>query len=89
MSWAINYSKEALKFLSINKLSEEELDNDFVKVIKKLKGENINIDIKKMKGEWVGYYRLRERKMRIIFSIDFDEQIIYVDRIDYRGNIYK
>jgi len=42
-----------------------------------------------MKGDWNRYYRLRIGKKRIIFSINFDKQSIYIDKIDYRGDVYK
>ena len=89
MNWIVNYSKEALKSLIENKLSEEELDGDLVKVIQKFKGGNINVNVKKMKGEQEGFYRLRVGKRRVIFSINFDKENIYIDRIDFRGSIYK
>jgi mRNA interferase RelE/StbE len=50
-----------------------------------LKGEIISIDVKKMKGKWKGFYRLRDGKKRIIFQINFEEHKIYLDRIDFRG----
>ncbi len=89
MNWEIKYSRESVKFLIKNNLKERDLDTSLSKAINKFRGKNINIDIKKMKGDWIGFYRLREGKIRIIFSIDFEMQSIYVDRIDFRGDIYK
>ncbi|CAN2042629.1 mRNA interferase RelE/StbE [Candidatus Magnetomoraceae bacterium gMMP-15] len=43
--------------------------------------------IKRMIGEWSGYYRLRLGNIRIIFWIDND--VIYVDYMGSRGDIYK
>jgi len=51
MKWTINYSKEAKKFmeeLNIAYEIREELKN----FLRKLKGENVNIDIRKLKGNW-------------------------------------
>lgn len=45
--------------------------------------------IKQMFGEWAGYHRIRVGKMRIIFWFDTKEDIVYVDHIGPRGNIYK
>ncbi|MBE0427652.1 MAG: hypothetical protein IBX72_13535 [Nitrospirae bacterium] len=47
---------------------------------------NENIDVKKLKGKWAGYHRIRFGKVRIILNVNFEERRIYVDTIDYRGN---
>lgn len=49
----------------------------------------MNIDIRKLKGEWSGYYRIRKGKLRIIFTIEKENKIIFIERIDYRGEVYK
>ena len=46
-------------------------------------------NIKQMAGEWVGYHRLRSGNLRIIFWFDVEEDIVYVDHIGPRGDIYK
>ncbi|MBI4378409.1 MAG: hypothetical protein HY578_04865 [Nitrospinae bacterium] len=50
---------------------------------------NENIDVKKLKGKWEGYHRICSRKIRIILKVNFEERRIYVDTIDYRGDVYK
>jgi mRNA interferase RelE/StbE len=45
--------------------------------------------VKKMFGEWAGYYRMRVGKLRIIFWFDENEDVVYVDYIGARGDIYK
>ena len=46
-------------------------------------------NVKKMAGEWAGYQRLRSGNLRIIFWFDVEEDIVYVDHIGTRGDIYK
>jgi Cytotoxic translational repressor of toxin-antitoxin stability system len=46
-------------------------------------------DIKSMVGDWAGYQRVRVSNVRIIFWIDKDKKIVYVDHIGPRGDIYK
>lgn len=58
------------------------------KSIKKLQGESVNVDIKKLKGEWSGFYRNRIGKIRVIIEIDLDAFSVFVERIDFRGAIY-
>jgi len=45
--------------------------------------------IKQMFGEWAGYHRIRVGKLRIIFWFDTKEDIVYVDHIGSRGDVYK
>jgi mRNA interferase RelE/StbE len=46
-------------------------------------------DLKHMVGEWAGYKRIRVGKFRIIFWFDEKEDIVYVDYIGARGDVYK
>jgi mRNA interferase RelE/StbE len=45
--------------------------------------------VKKLKGDWQGFYRIRKGKVRIIFELSFEEHFVYVARIDNRGEAYK
>ena len=65
MKWTVRYSKQTSKFLEKNSI--DSLDSDIRKAIKKVViMENTNINIKKMKGEWKGFYRIRQGDLRII-----------------------
>jgi mRNA interferase RelE/StbE len=59
------------------------------KFIEYLYGKDENSDVKKMKGDWKGYHRIRIGKTRIILKTDFEKKVIFIDRIDFRGTIYK
>lgn len=89
MSWAVSFSKEAEKFLSRNHSKKEEIFEVVAKSVKKLQGENVNIDIKKLKGKWQGFYRSRVGKIRVIIEFNFDDSAAFVENIDFRGNVYK
>jgi len=88
----IVYSKKALKFLSKNNfLNDKEVDELVIKAIKIIKlKEEINLDLKVLKG-YENFYRIRKGKIRIIFSINEDNEIIisFINEIGYRGDIYK
>jgi mRNA interferase RelE/StbE len=88
MKWTIHYSKEAKKFMEEHNIVYE-IREELKNFLRKLKGENVNIDIRKLKGNWEGYYRLRKGKLRIIFEVNKDDKIIYVERIDFRGEVYE
>ena len=47
------------------------------------------IDIKRMKGDWKGYYRLRIGRNRVIFTVNFNSKDITIYAIGARGDIYK
>ncbi len=89
MNWVLNFSDRSLKFIKKNNLTEEEITSHIVKAINKLQGEDVNVDIKKMKGKWNGFIRIRIGKVRVITDISFGEQKVYVDIIDFRGGVYK
>ncbi len=89
MSWRIDASKNAEKFLEQNNLAKEELFELVEKAIRYFRGEKINIDIKKLKGRWKGFYRIRKGKIRFIAEFDFDNSVVFVEEIDWRGNVYK
>jgi len=46
-------------------------------------------NIKKLSGELKGSYRLRTGDMRIIYSVDEEQNIVYIEVIGFRGDIYK
>ena len=45
--------------------------------------------VKRMAGEWAGYSRMRSGKFRIIYWFDEKEDLVYVDHIGPRGDVYK
>ena len=79
--------RDAAKYL--NRLPEDSR-NRIKALLKEL--ENRAIDqqgVKPMLGEWAGYHRLRAGKFRIIFWFNDRDDIVYVDHIGPRGDIYK
>jgi len=88
MKWRIEYSRHAERFINKHNVRDE-VREELKKVLLKIKGENVNIDIKKLSGEWEGYLRVRKGKLRIIFELVKRENIIFVERIDNRGEVYK
>lgn len=89
MNWLIDFSEQSVKFCKKNSISSDKISELIVKAIKKLRGENINIEIAKLSGSWRGFYKIRTGKIRIIAAFDFDNQKVRVEIIDWRGNAYK
>jgi len=59
------------------------------KFLIKIRGGDVNIDLKKLVGDWEGYYRLRKGRLRIIFEVNKNEKVLFIERIDFRGDVYK
>ena len=88
MKWEIGFSREAEKFLKRENIRSEAVA-EITKFLKRMKGEPLSMDVKKLKGDWQGFYRIRKGKLRIIFELNFEEHLIYVARVDHRGGVYK
>lgn len=88
----LNFSKATSKFLHKNPniISENEVENLLVQAVKIIfKKETIKIDLKALKGNLKGYYRIRKGKVRIVFSIAKEDLItINIKNIDFRGSVY-
>ena len=79
------YHKSALKFIAKQEKQVQE------RIAEGLKGLVVIPpigDIKTMKG-YSNLYRLRIGDFRILFDIHHDEQVIYIQSIGNRGDIYK
>ena len=88
MKWRIDYSRDAEKFLKKQNI-QDKVREELKKFLLKIKGEDVNKDLKKLEGDWEGYYRLRKGKIRIIFEINNNEQVLFIGKIDFRGDVYK
>jgi len=89
--WRYAFSKDAEK--SLRKLPPK-INNLIVARIKNIGDwledkKELFADIRKLHGEWEGFYRLRVGKIRVILSIDEENEIINIHDIGYRGDIYK
>lgn len=89
MSWNVDFSSQALKFLAKNRLTEDEMIEKIRLAIRKFDGEPVSIDIKKLGGKWSGFYRIRSGKVRMVVEFKFESQSVFIEVIDWRGNVYK
>lgn len=46
-------------------------------------------DVKMLKGKWKGYYRIRLSDIRILFDLDKDNKLVFVESIDWRDRAYR
>lgn len=89
MNFSIELSASSLKFLKENNLGEDFVIDKLKLAVRKFRGEDVNVDIKKLKGAWEGFYRIRVGKVRIIIKFQFEQNRAYIEEVDWRGNVYK
>jgi mRNA interferase RelE/StbE len=90
----VNFRKQAFKFLqksSPNLIAEIRQQLNQIDTAIELQSviPFTELDIKKMKGDWAGYYRLRIGDVRVIFSVDDKSGNVDVYKIGSRGDVYK
>ncbi len=89
----VKVSRSAVKF--IEKITEKDKDRIRQKIktlVLAIEEQGIipfrEMDIKKLSGDWVGFFRMRVGKMRVIFRIDKEKDELWVYEIDFRGDVY-
>lgn len=84
----IRYSKKSLKFLA---KQEKAVVNRIRMAIDKLSVSPSECDIKNMEGEDKGKMRMRVGSFRVIYSYrkEIEIEILFIDEIGNRGDIYK
>ncbi|MCK6620873.1 MAG: type II toxin-antitoxin system RelE/ParE family toxin [Calditrichaceae bacterium] len=89
----IKVSRSAVKF--IEKITEKDKDRIRQKIstlVLAIEEQGIipfrEMDIKKLSGDWAGFFRMRVGKMRVIFKIDREADELWVYEIDFRGDVY-
>ncbi len=89
MSWTVDFSSQALKFLAKNHLTEDDVLEKIGLAVRKFHGELVSVDIKKLGGKWEGFYRIRSGKLRLIVEFKFESERVLIEVIDWRGHVYK
>jgi mRNA interferase RelE/StbE len=91
---AIKFRKNAIKFLEKANLEDaEKIQEKISQVLYFVEEQAIipftELDIKKMKGDWEGFYRLRIGKIRIVFTVNTQSGEVEIFTIGARGDVYK
>ncbi len=76
----------------LHKDKRRNIEEKLRKLIKALGGGILSyrrLDIRRLRGEWEGFLRLRVGDIRIIFKIDFETKTTYIYHIHYRESAYK
>ncbi|MDJ0731423.1 MAG: type II toxin-antitoxin system RelE/ParE family toxin [Crocosphaera sp.] len=90
----LKFRKNVIKFLkSLDDKTREKIRQKLKILVYSVEDQAVipfnDLDIKRMKGNWEGFYRLRIGKIRVIFTIDLTSGNIEVYRIGFRGDIYQ
>lgn len=90
----LKLSKNAVKFLEkLDTKNTNRIQAKLADLLHSIKEQGVipftELDIKKLKGNWDGFFRLRIGKIRVIFTIDLEAEELLVYEIDFRGDIYK
>ena len=88
--WTYSFSKSSLKFLEqIDREAKERIRARLLELGDYLEGKSqASVDIKRLKGKWDGFYRLRVGRVRVILNFDRQEKVMRVCDIGFRGDIY-
>jgi mRNA interferase RelE/StbE len=90
----LKFRKNAIKFLeSLDDKAKKKIRQKLKILVYSVDDQAIipfnDLDIKKMKGNWEGFYRLRIGTIRVIFTVDLTSGNIEVYRIGFRGDVYQ
>ena len=91
---SLKFRKSAIKFIqSADSETTANIRQKLNQLVSSVENQSIipfnDLDIKKMKGNWEGYYRLRIGKIRVIFIVDLTLGDIEIYNIGFRGDVYK
>lgn len=87
MTYSIEFNKDALKYLQ---KQDKATRSRIVRLLHTLSANPYHheLDIKRMQGT-SQEYRLRVGSLRIVYSIENNNLLIYVIKIGSRGDVYK
>lgn len=90
----IRFHNRAVNFL--DKLDEKEKERIRLKLktlLDAIESQGLipfeELDIKRLEGEWKGFLRMRIARIRVIFCIDKEHDVVLVYEIDHRVDVYK
>ncbi len=88
MTFEINIKGKSLKFISSLQKHDKERLKEAILVLKEDPVPIKSLDITKLKGE-KNKYRIRKGKFRIVYEIIWEQKLILIHRVDFRGDVYE
>jgi len=88
MTFEINIKDKSLKFISTLQKHDRERLKEAILVLKEDPVPVKSLDITKMKGQ-KNTYRIRKGKFRIVYEVMWEQKLILIHRVDFRGDVYE
>ncbi len=88
MTFEINIKDKSLKFISTLQKHDRERLKESIFVLKEDPVPIKSLDVTKMKG-LKNTYRIRKGTFRIVYEVMWEQKIILVHRVDFRGDVYE
>lgn len=85
----IKLSPQAEKFLRRAHLDDKLIETAIQKFIAFLSGEQVNLNVRRMRGAWRNFYRLRLGHLRLVVEPRLEQEEFYIERLQFRGKGYK
>jgi len=87
MNFEINIKDQSFKFISSLQMKDRERLKEAMLVLKEDPVPIKSLDITKLKGE-KNKYRIRKGKFRIVYEVIWEQKLILIHRVDFRGDVY-
>jgi mRNA interferase RelE/StbE len=89
----VKFSRSSIKFLKKLDATRQEHIREKIALLKSsIEGQKAlpadELDLKKLKGDWKGYFRIRIGQIRIIFKLNPEANEILIHNINFRGSAY-
>ncbi len=88
MTFEINIKDKSLKFISSLQKHDRERLKEAIFVLKEEPVPIKSLDISKLKGE-KNMYRIRKGDIRIVYEVLWEQKLILIHRVSFRGDAYK
>ena len=88
MTFEINIKDKSLKFISSLQKHDRERLKEAILVLKEDPVPIRSLDITKLKGQQ-NKYRIRKGKFRIVYEVIWEQKLILIHRVDFRGDVYE
>ncbi|WP_165144302.1 type II toxin-antitoxin system RelE/ParE family toxin [Marinitoga sp. 38H-ov] len=88
--WELHWTKKAYKsFEKIDPKFQKQIKDDLKELINYYnKDVELSLDVKKLKDEGRGFFRLRSGDYRIIFTINHGKLVILIINVMHRKDVY-
>jgi len=88
MTFDVNIKEKSLKFLSSLPKHDRERLKEAIFILKDDPVPIKSLDVAKLKGD-KNKYRIRKGRFRIVYEVIWEQKVVLIHRVDFRGDVYK